>query len=74
MSQIITSDKSYLDRIGKYQKPTMQEQGFDNDAPICPYCQQSKKQMGRYWVCPCTGKQIFSKSGISAKKSLKFKS
>ena len=69
--QIITDNKEILKRY--HTKSTMAEQGFDNDAPICPYCQQPKKQMGRFWVCLCSGKQIYSKSGIPAKKSLKFK-
>ena len=65
-----TSDKSIIFRYHK--KPTMREQGFDNEAPICPYCQKPKRQMGRFWICKnCTGRQIYTKSGLPVKKSLK---
>ena len=67
--QIITSNPEILKRY--HTKPTQVE-----DTPEslwCNYCQSYKKQIGRFFVCKCSGMQIRSKSGISVKKSLKFK-
>jgi len=48
MSQIVTSDKSYIYRYHK--KPTQEESTPENI--YCPYCGKTKKRIGRYWFCP----------------------
>ena len=67
-----TSDKSYLKRINKYSKSSGNHIG-----EICNYCQQPKRQFGSgknmMIICGCTGRQIYTKSGIPVKKQLKFK-
>lgn len=69
MSHLETSDKEILKRYN----PNRQNRSGE----ICNYCGQPKKQFGsgknRMDVCGCTGKQVYSKSGIPAKKSLQFK-
>jgi hypothetical protein len=46
----------------------MREQGFDNEAPVCKYCGNKKHFVGRFWVCPCTGKDIRLPSGKKIRK------
>lgn len=67
--QIITDNKEILKRY--HAKPTMQEDQPDN--PICFYCGKRKTQVGRFFRCNCSGKQIYTKSGIPIKRHLKQK-
>lgn len=64
--QIITQDKSYLYKY--HAKPTMREEGFEDEAPVCKYCGNKKHFIGRFWVCPCTGKDIYLPSGKKIRK------
>ena len=64
MTQIITSDKSYLKQIGKYKRPTVDESIQDN--LYCKYHWPAVKkiQVGRMTMCPvCKGKQVSLPSG-----------
>ena len=66
--QIITANKSILSRINKYSKLNLPEMRNS----LCPYCNKPIKQMGRMFVCACTGSAIRLTSGKNIKRNQKF--
>ena len=64
-----TSDPSLIYKY--HQKSTLKEKEQENSGVHCPYCGKPKRQMGRFFVCDCTGKNITFSSGKSIKRNLK---
>jgi len=60
-----TNDKSLIYR---YKHTTLKQTEEEKGNPTCPYCQRPKKQVGRFWVCNCSGKSISLLSGKTIKK------
>ncbi len=62
-----TSDPAVLLRYKK--PPTLRQTEQENRGLICPYCQKPKHQVGRFWVCACSGKNIRLTTGKPIKRN-----